>query len=456
MYRQKDFDMIKLNLDIIEHNAEDEFVRNHKVPNLKEIDAINKIILKFIKDNKRIIYGGYAQNELIKKKNKDDAFYTETDMADIEFYTPEPIKDGLTLADMLHKEGYEHTQLKEGVHHETYNLFCNFRNYSDLSYMPKNVFNNCPTIDVDGLKMTHPHFMMIDAYRVYTDLLTSNFRLSKTFNRMTTLMKHYQYDDDAKHNIIKYNKTIKPKELDDIQKFIRQKIIHDSKLIVVGHYAFNYYAKKVDTKSVIEYFPYYQIITSEYEKDVKNIYDILKKEYGDKIKTREFYPYFQFFGKRIEYVYDNQVILKLYSNNNRCTPFKISDKKHTNFGTFQTLILYFLIDYSYAIINNFNHEETNYMGLIVKLFNLRDKYLKDRNLTVLDESPFVEFTLECIGKPFDMIRESLLEGKRRIKAGKKFKFEYFPKDTPGKVPEFRFDNTSGNLIKNEKDLTKLT
>ena len=85
------------------------------------------------------------------------------------------------------------------------------------------ILKNCPYITVDGLKLTHPHFMLTDAYRVYTDPMTSYFRLEKTFSRFTTLMKYYPFDTKAEYNKLSYNRT---KENDSILRFIRKHIMH--------------------------------------------------------------------------------------------------------------------------------------------------------------------------------------------------------------------------------------
>jgi hypothetical protein len=70
-------------------------------------------------------------------------------------------------------------------------IFVNFINYCDISYMPENIYKNCPKIDIDGYYYTHPHFMLVDAYRVYSDPMTSYFRLTKTFTRFNKLMHYY-------------------------------------------------------------------------------------------------------------------------------------------------------------------------------------------------------------------------------------------------------------------------
>ena len=103
MYSDKNIKKIKDNLDKISSEAEEIFIRNHYEPSLKEIDDIYKIILKFLKKKKKIIYGGYAQNSLILHKNKKDGFYKDTDLADIEFYSYEPVKDLIDLTDLIHE-----------------------------------------------------------------------------------------------------------------------------------------------------------------------------------------------------------------------------------------------------------------------------------------------------------------------------------------------------------------
>jgi len=55
-------------------------------------------------------------------------------------------------------------------------------------------------------------------------------------NKVTSTSPHIKY---------KLTRGLRGKELDSIQDYIRKNIIHKSKLIIVGHYAFNYYVKKV-------------------------------------------------------------------------------------------------------------------------------------------------------------------------------------------------------------------
>ena len=85
------------------------------------------------------------------------------------------------------------------------------------------------------------------------------------------------------------------------------------------------------------------------------------------------------------------------------------------------------------------------MAMITRILKARDRYLNVTKKTVLDDTPFQEFVLECIGKPVDPIRSSLLEGIKRKKQGKRMKFSYRPSGNPGKIPDYRFDNMTGNI-----------
>ena len=147
---------------------------------------------------------------------------------------------------------------------------------------------------------------------------------------------------------------------------------------------------------------------------------------------------------------DNNIcILKLYGHNNRCIVNTFSERKKVFFGTFQLVFLYLLIDYQYAICNRNDREKNNYMSMITRLLKARELYLDTHNITILDKSPFQEFTLQCLGSTEDPMRMARLEGLKKREAGKQVSFNYKPKGNPGKVPVYRFDNTSGNEILNK-------
>jgi hypothetical protein len=450
MYRKKDFETINLNIDKIKTDAIVEYKKNYE-PTITEQVTVYNSIKKFIITNKRIVYGGVAQNLLIKNKNPKDTFYTEIDgvyynwpdLADIEFYSPVPLEDIYNLTNYLLNLGFKYIEAKEGVHPETFKIFVNFINYCDITYMPKYIYYNLPTIIIENIVCTNKLFMLIDAYRVITDPLTSYWRLDKSIIRFQKILSYYPFNINLLKNNKEIEDIIKPTKDTNIMLYIRKKLIHNSNLVVVGFYAYNYYISKINKKAILNNFPYYEVISNNLKNDSKIIYNILKKKYSLTIK--EYYPFFQFLDRRIEYYHNNKLILVLYGNNSRCTVYRYSLKKKTYFGTFNLILMYFLINYFYNIINKMYKKSKLYLILLIKLWYNRNLYLSKYNITVFDSSPFQDFTLKCHGIPVHPLRKSLLQNLKK----KKFKFN------PSKdniIKEQTFDNTSGNQILNEKYL----
>jgi hypothetical protein len=444
MYREEDINIIKNNIDNIAQDAMTIYKTNYE-PTLDESNKVYTELLNFIKEKKRIIYGGYAQNSLILMKNINDGFYKEIDTPDIEFYSHEPLVDLINLCDILNKK-FKFVQGSEGLHEGTYKIFVNFVNYCDITYIPKNIYDNCPYIEDKSkkLRFAHPNFMLIDIYRVFTDPMTSYWRLEKSFKRYLRVYKYYPITSNNSN--IKFNNFTS----EEILRTIRKKIIHNSNYIVIGSYAYNYYLKKNNYQTIKINF--YELICENIDVEAKKIYEILNKAYNKKINVKEYYPFFEFFDYRIEFLYDDKVILKLYNNNNRCIVYNESSIKKTKFGTCQLVLLYLISNYNYCLINRDSSNANNYLNMFINLIKCKNDYLDKYNLNVLDRSPFQEFILKCIGKPVDLNRLDRLEGIKKKKEGKPLKFRYDPKETLGKPPNYIFPNTSGNQVINNKFL----
>jgi hypothetical protein len=438
MYRIEDIDNIKKNIGQIQDEAMLTYKTNYE-PTLTESKSVYNYILEFIKSRKRIIYGGWAQNELIKSKNKDEQFYKEVDTPDVEFYSYEPIKDAVELADFLKSKINTTISVAGGIHEGTYKIFVNFINYCDISYLAKNICDRCLKLELNGLVYAHPMFLYIDIFRVFTDPLTSYWRLDKSFNRFIKLYRYFPIKEPSNKNF-----QIKKSDNEIINK-VRKNIIHNSKLIVIGKYAYNYYVQKVNEKKID--IDYYELISINYTDDTKYIYTKLQKLFpNNKISFKKYYPFFEFFDKRTDYYCDETLVLKLYSNNNRCIVHHESTKKKCLFASFQLIFLYLLSNYNYHIINKNSNEENNYLLMIYNINKAKNSYLDKHNKTVLDKTPFEEFIIKCIGTPYDPIREARITMTSKHKKGLKTTFRYEPSGNPIKIPDFKFSNSSGNQV----------
>ena len=450
MYRSKDFDSIMLSLDNIKDKAAEKYKINYE-PTLTENYNICCEIKRYIIEKNRIIYGGLAQNLLLEVKNKKDCFYTDYNgiyynwpyVADIDFYSTTPSNDIIDLCEILFKKGYSYIEAKEGIHVDTYKLFVNFINYCDVSYMPHNIYNNIPTTKIKKLRCMNPHFMVIDAFRILTDPLTSYWRLDNALVRFQKILYNYNYDKLLIKKKINYIENINIK---NIILFIKDKIIINSKLIIIGYYAYNYYIYFVNKNDVIINIPYYEIISESLINDKNMIYKILNNKYKNKIIVKDYYPFYLFLDNRVEFYYENTLILILYGNNKRCTLYNyiVADKIYI--GTYNVTFMYYLINYHYSIINKIYFQVKIFSTIISKLHYYKIIYLNKKNISVLDESPFKDFSLDCHGVAHEQIRENRLKmvNNKKIK-----RFIYIPSGIK-KYINITYVNISGSQIFNKK------
>lgn len=443
-------------------------------PTLDEITKVNGIIVEYIKKNNRKIYGGYALNKLLIEKDPYMAIYDEYDTPDIEFYSPEPLNDLIKLCDLIHESGFKNVIGQEAQHKETYSIFVNYQLYSDITYMPINIYNKIRYIQIDGFNLIHPWFMTIDYFRMFTDPMVSYWRLEKHFSRYLKLQKTYPLpliNKPLKINNYVQNYSI----INLLEDYLSQK----SSIIFTGFYVYNYYLEYVnykDNRFKQIQIPYIEVYTTNYiidGLDIIKYLESLPENFSSKISHKEFYPFFQFYGFNTVYYFEvegkNIPILYLYSNNNKCIPFKIvqyikfdnieikSSKqkdKLINIGSFDFNILHALIILVKIRIDDNNDYNDILYTLINAYVTFRKYYFLKNNKTLYDNTIFESFVIECKGETIPPDREKRMLMQVRKKLGKPtiYRYESGISKHPG---QYYFSNSSGNEIKNKHNI-KLT
>jgi hypothetical protein len=456
LYSQSDIKLLGDNINEINDRIERKQLELYE-PSKDERVKVTDLILDFIKRNKRKVYGGFALNKLVINKNKDDAIYKDFQTPDVDFYSPQPIEDLIQLCNELSDSGLKRVMGREGKHKDTYNIFVNFQLYCDISYVPKNIYNRMPFVEIDKINYIHPYFMVIDYLRMITDPLASYWRIEKSLKRMILLQKHYPLP-----NVDKPIQVIdSTPDLDRASGFINKYLINRKSIINIGFYAYNYFVTKSETKNKnIKPLPvpFYEFISTDYKKDFDDLIEILTKEMpGSKIEHKEYFPFFQFTGYSVEILLDGDVVAVIYSHNGKCLPFQSIDGYETNgkviIGTFSLTLLYLqIMTMKYRTIED-KAMTTVYMTLISHLIKIKQEYLKNNNKSIFDKTPFQDFIVDCIGTGIHPDREILLRYEERRGKGKKSFFQYDPsKDNRSPDISYVFGNYSGNEIKNTKNL----
>jgi len=439
-------------------------------PTLDRRWEIINTVKDFIISHKRKLYGGLGLNKLIELKNPKDKFYNDDDVDawDIDFYSPDPINDMMEIANLLYKKKFKHVKATEAQHEETYTVYAEGIKCADASYVPRNVYNKIPFNEVKGLIITGPHFMMIDYFRVLTDPLTSYFRLEKTFQRLLLLTKYYPLPKVKDTNVA----IVAPdKELDVAFRTINEFIKNKDTIVAVGMYAYNHLIKECNMEAKIKYSDvnYYELITTFYRKDVKDIIFKLYDKYPEaktKITYKEFYPYFQYFGWRTQIYYEDILICIVYHHNMRCTPYnkvlghyftkkavEEEKKDKIQIGSFSMIVLYNLINVMMARTNNDDITKDLYYKLLSNMIEMQEYHQTKNNKTIFDDGLFKEFVVDCVGTTISLKMAQQQKYEKRKKSGHMLSWMYNPAIAKDKdINTFYFKNSSGNIINNQKNM----
>jgi hypothetical protein len=460
LYNDKNIDAINNELDNIIEKANEIKLNNYE-PKISECFSIRNDIIKFIKSNKRIIYGGTAMNELIKNKDANDKIYNENECKDIEFYSSKPIEDIEKLCKILNNK-YKFVRASEAIHPETYTIFVNFSAICDITYMPSPIFYNIKRQTINGIDYIHPFVILIDILRQYNDPINSYWRLKdkKVFFRANKILKHYPLQ--LENGKLKSNKDINKELLEYV--FLNIKSIKSLVFLLAS-----FYLNPKSEKIILD--DHLIVYTDNYNNDVKLIYSIILKYFSQKnmldqvdtlLKVEEYVPFFQYWDKRIVFKYNNTPFLIIHGHNDICIPYHevyvnknkiekivfgtLKNKEEFNLiklGTFIMLLNYSIINYHY----NYIYNKDNCKNIEIFIYNLldtRDKYLENNKLTVIDKSPYQEFIIECYGNTIDPFRQKFLRHNKRREKGVKVMFSYDPNNDTMPI-NINYKNTSGNI-----------
>lgn len=479
LYKDADLAILKNNIEKILDDVEDKKMTLIE-PYGSEIRDITNIILNFIKVKKRKIYGGYALNLLIKNKNKKDAIYRDKENPDIDFYSPEPLKDLIELCNTIYDKGYKFIRGYEAQHRETYSIRVNNHLYCDISYVPKNIYNRMPFKEIDGLYIIHPLWYTIDFLRMMTDPLTSYWRIEKHFERYYLIQKYYPFPQIEKPLSVSLRGELK-NELQTLLGEVHNFLENRESTIVAGFYAYDHFLKestimknknnnnKLKKFNYIEV-PYYEIISTDFQQDCLSLISALKNttyitNNPETLEIIEHYPYFQFLGHSVYIYYKDILIGIVYHYNKKCLPYLVVDsdnfysdryvkgKNKINIGTFSLTMMYALMTMMKARSDEDEKTKDLYMTFISHILEMRQYYFAKYNKNMLSQSMFRDFVLECKGYAVTPEKERALLIEQRKKKNQRVIYAYDPSENKKEnESNYVFANSSGNPVKNSKNL----
>lgn len=142
------------------------------------------VVRDFIKDKKRVCYGGTAMNAILPKAKQ---FYDKNlDLPDYDFYTPEVEKDVDELVKRLEKEGFSDVYSKVGIHDGTMKVLVNYTAIADISYIDPELFGVLfrRSILKDGMHYTDEFILRMMMYLELSRPKGMVERWKKVFERL--------------------------------------------------------------------------------------------------------------------------------------------------------------------------------------------------------------------------------------------------------------------------------
>jgi len=218
-----------------------------KVAQSPVVKNIFTIIESFILDNKLMIYGGTAINNILPPKMR---FYnTDVDVPDYDVFSPNAIKNVKELCDIFYEKGYKNVQAKTANHVGTYKVYVNYIPVVDITQMDPRLLDTLfkDSIVINGLHYSPINLLRLSMYAELSRPASQPSRWEKVFKRLVILNKAYPFY----YSNCKNNNTKKVKGLNKPNFLVIRNALIEKGVIFLGGYVntlFGRYLKSVDKR----------------------------------------------------------------------------------------------------------------------------------------------------------------------------------------------------------------
>ena len=453
--------------DKVKKYIPDLIIENEKVLDVKIIPTKKKmlqaadIVKEYIIKNKRKVFGGMAINEAIIAKNPKKSLYTSNDFPDYDFYSPDPIKDMITIANLLVKAGFSNVSAKEAFHANTYKIQAELyeNELADISYVWSFNYHKIPTFVVKGIHFVRPDFQIMDMYRILTNPMTGWFKVEKNYKRCQLLEDLYLIKSKKQISQLSYNKKSifdNPKYLfSHLDNLIDNFLKVRNDVIIIGNLAYNNLietSKIYNMKKKLIPISKISVYTNNYDNVVSDCISFIKKNLdktGD-LTVDQYHPFLELYGKSSSININHHNIITIYSTD-ICQPYYSNNG--LKYASYHLTLLHLYANRfkSYTLNKTNNVKLLTFM--IENLQYCREYFYKKNKKIGIEKTPYQELQIECMGNE---IHTPFYEMVQRTKQNKSFR--YFP--NVGKTKTYAemmkkkmiFPNYSGNQ-KNKEPIT---
>lgn len=397
-------------------------------PNMDLIQKMIKITENYIKEHKRIVYGGTAIEAYLEAKGV-QIQHDPSKYLDYDFYTPNNERDSIAIANLFQEAGFKYSRRVLAIHHGTYRVSAEFTRefIADATFVPEKVYKDLPKCDINGIYYIDPQFLKIDLYTSVSNPHTNVFRWEKSYKRLIQLEALYPLPSTEPPTVPLTNLPTTDEAL-VLEKYSK----NNKDIIIVGTQSYNLYIKTV--KIPIQPTVQYAFYTLDPITEAKKVQKKLGKGYS--ISNHQ--PYLDIFSKHTELKdKKGKIIAEWYDIGSDCIAITEIDRHYVANYHWELRFLYG--KYSISKLNNSEFDKY-YSYLIQSLMKAYNTYHKNKILHRRDvNNPFKIFQTDCIKQSIPPVI-----GKKRV-----VNWSYKPdkeKKDPNTVESKYEDNMLGEEI----------
>ena len=261
-----------------------EYKEGRKKLNNPEIKEIIKIVEDFLRVKKRICYGGTAINNILPEQ---DQFYDkEVELPDYDFFSPDPLNDAKTLADIYFKKGFDEVEAKAGAHAGTFKVFVNFIPVADITFLESKLYKSLmkKSLTIGGIYYSPPNYLRMLMYLELSRPAGNISRWEKVLKRIILLNKNYPLKGKD-CEFIEIQRIIDPKS--KLTKNIQNKIFNVTRdsfisqgLVFFGAMANEMYLKHLRNlkRNLLPKIPDFDVLSTEPHQSAIILKERLKSE----------------------------------------------------------------------------------------------------------------------------------------------------------------------------------
>lgn len=147
------------------------------------IDKAMRITRDYVSEHKLILTGGMAIDLALRAKGK--SIYDDDTLPDYDIISDKNLYHATALAEKLCKAGLPDVNVINAIHITTVKVRIKRVVFLDSTYVPPLCMERIPYLDIDDLRVVHPHYQFIDQRHSLSHLMSDTGLSLNIFNRLT-------------------------------------------------------------------------------------------------------------------------------------------------------------------------------------------------------------------------------------------------------------------------------